>query len=329
MSTHTVNVVMIEEVLPHPNADKLEIVPVNGWRAVVRKGDFKPGDKAIYIEPDYVVDTNRPEFAFLKKHGKQFHRLKAVRLRGELSFGLLIPMPSDCDFEVGANCMELFGITRYEPPVKYLHSEELPGEEHPGLYVPKFDIESYQKYGQLIPEGTDVVVTEKIHGANAKYLFHNDKLYMGSRSRWIQPDVDSVWKAALTEEMLQWLTANPDTILFGEVFGKTQSLRYGRGNNVDFCGFAALHKDKWINQMDLFESLNSFFVPHVPVLAHGGFRIDKIREMAERDSYVNGAPKGHMMEGVVITPTVERPGPSAGRLALKLISNRYWESNEE
>jgi RNA ligase (TIGR02306 family) len=95
MSTHSVNIVEIAEVLPHANAERLEIIPVGGWQAVVRKGQFAVGDRAVYIEPDYTVPTARPEFAFLAKEGRDRHRLKAVRLRGALSFGLLIPVPDE------------------------------------------------------------------------------------------------------------------------------------------------------------------------------------------------------------------------------------------
>ena len=90
MSTHSVTIIAITAVLPHGNAERLEIVPIGGWQAVVKKGEFKVGDPTIYIEPDYTVPTARPEFAFLAKAGRERHRLKAVRLRGILSYGLLI-----------------------------------------------------------------------------------------------------------------------------------------------------------------------------------------------------------------------------------------------
>ena len=95
MSTHSVTVIEIKEVRPHDNAERLEIVPIGGWQAVVKKGQFKLGDRAIYIQPDYTVPTARPEFAFLAKEGRSRHRLKAIRLRGVLSYGLLISVPED------------------------------------------------------------------------------------------------------------------------------------------------------------------------------------------------------------------------------------------
>ncbi len=121
MSTHSVNIVEITDIQPHPNADRLNIVHVSGWNCVVARGQFKPGDRAVYVEPDYVVPTARPEFAFLAKghEDRTEHRMKAVRLRGQLSFGLLVPVPADvAALPVGSNVMENLGIRRYEPPVK-------------------------------------------------------------------------------------------------------------------------------------------------------------------------------------------------------------------
>lgn len=326
MSTHSVTVIEIETVLPHTNAERLEIIPVGGWQAVVKKGQFKPGDKAVYVQPDYTVPTSRPEFAFLAKDGKERHRLKAVRLRGALSFGLLLPVPDEiADADVGANVMDALGIERYEPPVKAFRGcddgQELPESEWPNVYAPKFDVENIQNFPNVLRQGELVCVTEKIHGASSKYLWHDSQIFIGSRNRWLKPDADNIWSRALTPEMRAWCEAHPDTTLFGEVFGPVQSLKYGMAE-PEFRGFAALHKDQWLDLPTLFRSLESFDAPHVPELFIGPFDFEAIKEMAEWDSRVCETP--HMMEGVVITPVVERHDPEIGRVCLKLISNRYW-----
>jgi hypothetical protein len=65
MSTHEVRVHRINEIEKHPNADRLGLVRIDGFTAIVRLGDFKPGDLAAYIEPDYVV-PDLEQFTFLK-----------------------------------------------------------------------------------------------------------------------------------------------------------------------------------------------------------------------------------------------------------------------
>lgn len=51
--------------------------------------------------------------------------------------------------------------------------------------------------------------------------------------------------------------------------------------------------------------------------------------LAEDDSRVEGAPAGHMMEGIVIVPVKERRDERIGRVALKHISARYWTGDAE
>lgn len=328
MSTHRVNVIEIGKILPHGNAERLEIVPIGGWQAVVKKAQFQLGDRAVYIQPDYTVPTSRPEFAFLGKEGRDRHRLRAVRLRGYLSFGLLIPVPDDvADANVGDCVMERLGISRYEPPAKSLRGsgddQELPETEWPNVYAPKFDIESIQNFLDALRPGEPVVVTEKLHGANGRYLWHDDKLFIGSRGRWLKPDTVNYWSRALTPEMRTWLKANPDTTLFGEVYGPVQSLNYGL-IEPRFAAFAALKNDQWLNLQDLFASLDAAGVARVPIVYSGPFDFDEIKDLAETDSRIG--PAGHMMEGLVIAPAVERHDPEFGRVALKHISARYWES---
>jgi RNA ligase (TIGR02306 family) len=331
MSTHSVNIIEIGEIRPHENAERLEIVPVNGWQAVVRKGEFKPGDRAIYIEPDYTVPTDRAEFSFLAKGGKDRHRLKAVRLRGVLSYGLLIPCPQELSLcPVGEDVMEWFGIERYVRPMgamKLQSSDALPEAEWPQLYAPKFDVENLLRYPDILQPGEDVIVTEKVDGGNARFVWHNDRLYIGSRSQWLKDDGSHMWKRAIdaTPAVRAWCERNPDTLLFGEVYGWVQSLRYGAApGEVRFVAFAALHRDQWVALPDLHETLGALGVPVAPILYIGPYDVEHIRQAAEQDSRL--APAGHLMEGVVIVPARERHHPEIGRVALKHISNRFWES---
>lgn len=326
MSTHSINVVEINEVRPHGNAERLEIIPVGGWQAVVKKGQFKPGDKAVYIEPDYTVPTARAEFSFLAKDGKDRHRLKAVRLRGELSFGLLIPLPEDlADRRPGDDVMADLAIERYEPPVKLARSDELPHDQHPKVYWSKFDVESIKRYPAIFQDGEPVIVTEKIHGANARYLWHDGIFFMGSRTQWLKPDAGHPWKLATDSDgrIQAWCQAHPGVVLYGEIFGSVQSLRYGcKPGHISFAAFAALEAGNWIDTAAL---LDDKALPTVPELYRGPFS-SEVFALAEQDSAIDGAEVGHMREGIVIVPAKERRDPTIGRVALKHISNRYWES---
>ena len=78
----------IAEVIPHPNADALELAKIKGWQVCIKKGEFKKGDMCIYICVDSVLE-DKPIYEFLRN--KNF-RIKTVKLRGQISQGIAFPM---------------------------------------------------------------------------------------------------------------------------------------------------------------------------------------------------------------------------------------------
>lgn len=339
MSTHSVEIIEIKEVNNHPNADKLDIIPIGGWQVVSQKGTYRPGDKAVYIEPDYTVPVDRPEFSFLAKNGKPRHRLKAIRLRGELSYGLLVPVPEELKgAPVGTDVMEAMGIERYEPPVSMggtTAAKRVPQEWWPKLYLPKFDLENFQRYSNMFEAGEPVIITEKVDGANARFVYTEDRMHLGSRTQWVLDDGENIWSKAfrLRPGIEEWCRKHPNHVLYGEVYGWVQPLRYGFDpGKCDFLAFAALKPDgKYWNLGDLAASIvpEEFNFYTVPALYTGPFDPHHIAEIKERDSVVasvRGARQ--LMEGVVIVPVEERFHARIGRVALKYISDRYWEMKD-
>ena len=80
---HIEQILKIEEI---PNAQNIEVATILGWKCVVKKGEFKVGEKIIYIEVDSVV-PERPEFEFLRD--RKF-RIRTIRLKGQISQGLIV-----------------------------------------------------------------------------------------------------------------------------------------------------------------------------------------------------------------------------------------------
>lgn len=78
----------ILSVEPIPGADAIEKVRVLGWSCVAKNGDFKVGDLCVYVEVDSIL-PDRPEFEFLRN--KKFH-IKCIRLRGQISMGIVLPI---------------------------------------------------------------------------------------------------------------------------------------------------------------------------------------------------------------------------------------------
>jgi hypothetical protein len=122
------SVVQIDAILKHPNADKLELAMIGGWQVCVKLGDFKSGDLAIYCEIDSLVPLDNPLFAFLGERSsatktvneKQYSRISTIKLRKELSQGLLLPIPDDMwnSKIAGTNLTHALGVLKYDPVVK-------------------------------------------------------------------------------------------------------------------------------------------------------------------------------------------------------------------
>lgn len=107
------HVEIIESLNPIEGADKIEVCTVLGWHCVIKKDEFKVGEKVIYIEVDSVVPEN-PEFEFLRD--RKF-RVRTIKLRGQISQGLVIPLPENLSNKpIGTDVTEELGIIKYLTP---------------------------------------------------------------------------------------------------------------------------------------------------------------------------------------------------------------------
>lgn len=335
MSTHAIEIVEIGDILPHLNADRLAITHVFGWQCCIGKDDFKKGDKAVYIPPDFLCPLSHPSFAFLDKHnGKTHEHIKVRRFKGALSQGLIIPVPEELkELPVGTNVIEQLGIERYEPPLPKSTGGDFVGGPS-GLYTPKFDVENYQRYRDKFVAGEEVCLTEKLHGCNSRFVYAQNKdgewtQFVGSHTNWMKEDEKNIWWMAFRQcpAIGEWCKANPLKILFGECFGRVQRMVYGAGkNDIFFAGFAILEKNVWLDYYVCQELIKPFpGLKWVPLVYRGPFDEKKALELAELDSIVPGA--NHLAEGVVIVPVKERTDSEIGRVCLKLVSNRYLEKS--
>jgi tRNA-binding EMAP/Myf-like protein len=118
VSEFKVEVVTIGEIEKHPNADTLSITNVNGgYPCIIRTGELATGDRAVYVPVDALVPVTRKEFAFLDAgKGRTHERIKARKLRGVFSMGLLIKAPDGA--RVGDDMRAALGIEKWEPPAE-------------------------------------------------------------------------------------------------------------------------------------------------------------------------------------------------------------------
>jgi RNA ligase (TIGR02306 family) len=168
MSDFSVPIVKITNVHPITGADRIELATVLGYQSIIRKGQFSPGDLAVYIPEQALVPDSLLESIGLKGKlaGSQANRVKAVRLRGKLSQGILISIPPElADKKEGDNVQSELGIVKWEPPIP-IH---LAGEvTHLGGKTLKYDIENIKRYPEVLQEGEEVVLCEKVHGTHVQ-----------------------------------------------------------------------------------------------------------------------------------------------------------------
>ena len=175
MSTHRVDVTTIVEVMPHPNADRLDLVRVFDWVCVTSKGQFKAGDRCLYIPIDSVLPpTVEAElFPADSKIKLSKSRVKSIKIRGCVSQGMAVrPEVLGIGFGVSGDVAGTLGITKYEPPKKAVYQgaardrrRARRARTHPE-FKKYTDLENIKYYPGVFQENEPVVVTEKIHGTN-------------------------------------------------------------------------------------------------------------------------------------------------------------------
>lgn len=239
-------IVKIDDVLPHPNAERLQLAIVGGWQVCVKLDEFKKDDLALYMEIDSLVPTSIPGLAFLeeRKDGLKsindvtYSRIKTIKLRGELSQGLLVPVPESVGgligivLKEGIDCTQALGVLKYEKTsdkskevaekaLGWYHrlALKLFGEQDPVLPFPSFLSKSEEtriqntasQYNAAVESGELFEETVKLDGESMTIYCIEDKtsptyFRMGvcSRNAEIrQYDITYSWPRAI----LRWVGA--------------------------------------------------------------------------------------------------------------------------
>lgn len=180
-STYKVPFTTIVSITPHNNAERLEVAMVYGFQVIVRKDQYKVGDKVIYVPidsllPQWLEDKLFPEGSKIKLH---HHRVRQIRIRGLASQGMLISA-EDVATKVNPQYLALeqdlkkiLEITKYTPPQPGFSQTLGKGRnrnkkhEHP-LFHKYNGLDNIKWFPNLFAEGEEVVIQEKLHGTNAR-----------------------------------------------------------------------------------------------------------------------------------------------------------------
>ena len=228
----------ITNISPIEGADKIEVAQVMGWETVVQKGIHNVGDLVVYFSIDSVL-PEIPEFEFLRKNcyvtaassvnGAGF-RLKTIRLRGQVSQGLIVPIRElfrweDCHYvrtviskvhrdensltlesqdyyldpEEGDDVTDVLGVVKFERPI----SPNLAGKARGNFptFIPKTDQDRIQGNFKKFDKNRDDdwEVTIKLDGSSATFYFDSETDRFGVCSRnldLIETEDNAFWQVA-------------------------------------------------------------------------------------------------------------------------------------
>lgn len=323
MSQFSVPVVRLGKVGKHPNADSLSITTIEGCPVIFRTVDFEEGQLVIYVPVDAIVPETVPGTEFLGKK----RRIRAARLRGIFSMGLLLPLFHDgapiipMSTNVGEDVSGVLGITKWEEPEDpaTMGDDQAPA---PKIQVPVYDVESWRKYGPF--EGDPIVeVTEKIHGTNSRSVFVDGVLHVGSHRTWKKENEANLWwRMAAKYGLKDRLNKCPGMVFYYETFGQVQDLTYGiKGAEIRVFDIFDSVQGIWLSTAAVMEICDILGLPYVPILyrGHQSGVLGKLDDMAKGQSTLGG----NIREGVVIKTVNPGYDRRYGRTILKLVGEDY------
>lgn len=346
----------IRDIQPIEGADAIEVATINSWKVVVAKNvGHKPGDKVVYFEIDSFLPIE-PEFEFLRKTsyrkletGEEGFRLKTMKLRGELSQGLIIPLkvayevanrkssiPMKIEtWEIAAEGTEvttLLGVTKWDLPLP----AELEGKAKG--YLPSFitkteeeRIQNFTKPYELWKEKKCYFfITEKLHGESISFYI-NQGVYgvCTHRLELLEPKSSEVysvfWRVGENLGIKEKLTSLGRNICIqGELIGEGifKNKYRIKGNTVRFFNAFDIDKQERLTFHEFKTLMEKLGLEIVPVLGVGVSlpeTIEEILKWAEGKSVLN--PKTER-EGIVIKSL-------DFQISFKAISNKFLLGEKE
>jgi len=330
MERKLASIQVIRDIRPIEGADAIELAIINDWQVVIAKSvGHQVGDPVIYCEIDSFLPM-REEFEFLRKSSYrkmdnlEGFRLRTIKLRGQISQGLIIPMSIFGEFGwtayEGLDVTERLGIIKYEPPIP----AELAGKVKGNFpsFIPKTDEERIQNLTDEYEnwKTQPFYVTEKLDGSSATYYFRDGEFGVCSRNLDLEEtEGNTFWKIARELKLEEWLgTQTINYAIQGELIGegiqgnpyriKGQTVRFFNAFNIDKYEYLSLEE---------FESLiSSMKLETVPILDRSFGLPNTIEELlnyADKKSELNNQ---FDREGVVIR-SIDR------KISFKVISNKF------
>ncbi len=323
------------EILPIEGADAIELVRINGWQCVTKKGEFTTGDLGIFLEID-AIPPDDPHFQFLWMAKDGAHqprpakfRIRTMKLRGALSQGLFLPLHS---FELGEvaagdDVTEKLGVEKYEPPIPAGNQGDI-GGNFPG-FIPKTDEIRVQSAPEVTVElfNLPYALTLKYDGTSATFCVDpRDGQFLACGRNYAIAEGDSLyWRIARQYDLPTKLAAHPNLAIQGEICGPSIQKNRLELKQLELFIFNVydVANHRYLDHDAAREFLSEIGVPAVETIERGesfGYNQNDLLALAE-GKYPGTTSE---REGLVVRPLAERRSEVlSGRLSFKAISNRF------
>jgi RNA ligase (TIGR02306 family) len=323
----------IQEIKSIPGADKICAYRIDGWWVVDTIEKYKINDLVIYVEVDAWVPTELAPFLSKGKDPREFEgvkgeRLRTIRLRGQLSQGLLLPLgigvfDVNAVLEEGTDVSELLNIQKWERPVPAQLAGQVRGN-FPSL-IPKTDQERVQNLATEIgvAQGSSYEVTEKLEGSSMTCYLIDGEFGVCSRNLDLKRDENnSFWATAIADDIeakMRAATGVGDFAIQGELIGPGIQDNIYKLSKPEFHVFDVYtikggEYMKPIQRRSFVEQVLG--LKHVPVIDASfviNTNVEGLLAMAEGASVLNPAQE---REGIVFKQV-------NGGMTFKAISNTY------
>lgn len=353
------NLATVERVLkiePIEGADFIQKATVLGWELVIKKYEFKVGDLAGYIQIDTVVPEIE-QFEFLRE--RKF-RVRTIKLRKQISQGLLVPLPPG-NWNEGDDLTEVLGVKKYSKDIELI--EERPRmpkvwykklwyilkyrylvklfpslktfnrASFPKNLVPITDEERIQNIPFILDQykGKTFVISEKLDGSSITIIhqkkWNGKSKYRICSRRFELFNTKNEWHQAFFstnfKQYIESLCKEFDTsnvIVQGEYIGKPQGNKYHLNEN-EIRLFNIYIAGIRLSQNVFYNICQRHNIPCCPHIHTGSLEFD----LSSIIKYAEGKS--------ILNEQVEREGLVfrciEDGLSFKVISNKFLLKNEE
>jgi len=193
----------VTDIKPIDGADNIELVVVNGWNCISKKGENYVDQLVVIATTDAIIPEALSDRIGVTNYLRKGGRVRTIKLRGVYSECLIIPISADSKLQKiavvkgmeGKDLMETLGIYKYEPPVRQVQlagGRKIKYKDNPNFHI-YYKFPNFKNVPNIFTEDDAVEITRKIHGTNARYgiikktklsLWDKVKRYFGNE--WVE-----------------------------------------------------------------------------------------------------------------------------------------------